>query len=225
MGPEPRVSRDSITGETLPLPESDEPEYTINARLHYPFGDKPETLTFSLGPRMRGVSIGFVVYHEGVAVNDFRYLGASQTLTLDWVDSWYSLFDARPLRRQYFTAMNGFIYVEPYEVRKEIIVRPKDLEHWIDLGLEGRETISVEMQPELLRKVAEFLGRHHPVTIDGESVEAELARIDFLERSLRTSRVINPPEELGVNVAMIGAIFVYPTDGIPQDVRMEWVLT
>jgi len=224
MGPEPRVSRDSITGEILPLPEGDEPEYTINARLHYPFSAKPETLTFSLGPRMRNVSIGFVVYHEGVAVNDFRYLGASQTLTLDWVDSWYSVFDSRPLRRQYFTAMNGFIYVEPYEVRKEIIVRPKDLEHWIDLGLEGRETIPVEMQPELLRKVAEFLGQHHPVTIDGESVEGELARIDFLERSLRTSRVINPPEELGVNVAMIGAIFVYPTDGIPQDVRMEWDL-
>ncbi len=224
MGPEARVQRDPITGEALPVPEDEEPEYTINARLHYPFNQRPQTLTFMLGPRMAGVSVGFVVYHEGVSVNDFRYLSASQTLTLDWEDPWYSVFTARPLRRQYFTAMNGFIYVEPYEVRKEIIVRPKDLEYWIDLGLEGRETIPIEMQPELLQKVAAFLAEHHPMTIDGEPVEPELARINFLERSLRTSRVIDPPEELGVNVAMIGAIFVYPTDGIPQKVTMEWDL-
>lgn len=224
MGPEPRVQRDPITGAALPVPEDEEPEYTINARLYYPFRERPDVLTFLLGPRMAGVSVGFVVYHEGVSVNDFRYLSATQTLTLDWEDPWYSVFTARPLRRQYFTAMNGFIYVEPYEVRKEIIVRPKDLEYWIDLGLEGRETISIEMQPELLQKVAEFLAQHHPMTIDGEPVEAELARINFLERSLRTSRVIDPPEELSVNVAMIGAIFVYPTDGIPQKVTMEWDL-
>lgn len=109
-------------------------------------------------------------------------------------------------------------------MRKEIIVRPKDLEYWIDLGLEGRETISIEMQPELLQKVAAFLAEHQPMTIDGEPVTPELARINFLERNLRTSRVIDPPEELGVNVAMIGAIFVYPTDGIPQKVTMEWDL-
>ncbi len=224
MGAEPRVQRDPITGEPLPVADDAEPEYTINARLHYPFDEKPHSLAFMLSPRMAGVSIGFVVYHKGVSVNDFRYLTVSQILTLDWADPWYSAFDARPLRRQYFTPMNGFIYVEPYEVRKEIIARPKDLQYWIDLGLDGRETIPIEMQPGLLQDVAAFLAEHHPMTIDGEPVESELARINFLERNLRTSRVIDPPEELDVNAAMIGAIFVYPTDGIPQKVTMEWDL-
>ena len=35
--------------------------------------------------------------------------------------------------------MSGFLYIEPYEVRKEIIARPLDLQFWIDLGLDGRE--------------------------------------------------------------------------------------
>ena len=34
----------------------------------------------------------------------------------------------------------------PLEVRKEIVVRPKDLQQWVDLGLEGKETIPVESQ-------------------------------------------------------------------------------
>ena len=82
-----------------------------------------------------GASVGFVVYHEGIAVNDFRYLGPSQTLHLDWSDPWYSRFERRSLRRQYFAPMSGFLYVETYEVRKEIIARPLDLQAWVDLGL------------------------------------------------------------------------------------------
>ena len=115
-------------------------------------------------------------------------------------------------------------YVEPYEVRKEIIVRPLDLQHWIDLGLAGRQTIPVEMQPELERKVAEFLRGRQAVLIDGRAVEPELARVNFLERTLRTSRVIDPPLELDVYSAILGVIFVYPTDGLPEQVTMDWDL-
>jgi hypothetical protein len=120
--------------------------------------------------------------------------------------------------------MSGFLYIEPFEVRKEIIIRPIDLQAWLDLGLEGRETIPPDLQPELLRRVAEFLQDRQPVTIDGEVVSPELARINFLERTLRTSRVIEPPEELDVYSAMLGVIFTYPTTGLPENVKMEWDL-
>jgi hypothetical protein len=165
-----------------------------------------------------------VAYHEGIAVNDFRYLTAGQKLTLDWSDPWYSSFDTRNLRRTYFAPMSGFLYIEPFEVRKEIILRPIDLQEWVDLGLEGRETIPPEVQPELMRRVAEFLQERQPVTIDGKAVVPELARINFLERTLRTSRVIEPPEELDVYSAVLGVIFTYPTTGLPENVKMTWDL-
>jgi hypothetical protein len=120
--------------------------------------------------------------------------------------------------------MSGFLYVEPYEVRKEIVARPLDLQRWVDLGLEGRETIPVEIQADLKRKVAEFLRQHHRVEIDGRAVAGELARVNFLERTLRTSRVIDPPEELDVHSAMLGVIFVYPVDSLPDRVTMDWDL-
>ena len=223
IGPRPRLKRDEISGEPLPAGE-EEPETVVAATLEYVFEGRPESLTL-VGPRMQPQpSVGFVAYHGNIAVNDFRYLTPAQTLELDWGDPWYTAFDVRAMRRTYFAPMSGFIYVEPYEVRKEIIIRPLDLQRWVDLGLEGRSTIPVDIQPELLRRVAEFLRDRQQVVIDGAKPAPELARINFLERSLRTSRVIDPPEELDIYSATIGVIFVYPTAGLPEKVTMDWDL-
>ena len=224
MGPEERILRDSVSGEALAAGDS-EPEIVINIQLVYELSSKPKVLAFGLGPKGRKASVGYIAYHKSVAVNDFRFLTPQQVLQLDWQDPWYSSFKSRSLRRSYFAPMSGFIYVEPYEVRKEIIVRPKDLQYWVDLGLEGRETIPVEMQADLKLKVGNFLREHQPVVIDGQSIEPQLARVNFLDRSLKTSMVIDPPRELPIDSAVMGAIFVYPTvEPLPQNVAMTWDL-
>ena len=217
-----RMRRDEITGE--PLEDAGADEAVLFVRLEYALPGRPASLTLHGLRATPPVSVGFVAYHGRIAVNDFRYLAAAQTLDLDWADRWYTQFRRRALRRQYFAPMSGFLYVEPYEVRKEIIVRPKDLQHWVDLGLDGRSTIPVGMQDELKRKVGAFLREHHPVEIDGRAIPADLARINFLERTLRSSRIVDPPEELGLDSALLGAIFVYPTDGLPERVTLAWDL-
>ena len=223
MGPRPRIKRDEISGEPLPVGE-EEPQVVVYAIIEYPLEGRPRTLTLQ-GPAMDPLpSIGFVAYHGNIPVNDFRYLTPVQRLELDWDDPWYSAFERKALRRSYFAPMSGFIYVEPYEVRKEIIVRPLDLQRWVDLGLEGRATIPVEIQPELTRRAAEFLRKRHKVVIDGREIVPDLARINFLERTLRTSRVIEPPREMDVYSAILGVIFVYPTESLPQKVSMDWDL-
>lgn len=221
IGPSKRVLRDPING--TPLPVQDEAPDVIRAVLVYPFpeGELPDQLGFT-SPAV--TDIGFVVYHKGVAVNDFRYLASGYLLDLDWEDPWYSSFNTFQLKRQYSAPMSGFIYVENFEVRKEIIARPKDLQRWVDLGLAGRTDIPVDMQPAIKAKVAEFLAAHHPVTIDGEPVTGILESVNFLERTLTSSRVIDPPEPLALDAAIMGAIFVYPRDGLPQKVVMTWDL-
>jgi len=219
--PRARVVRDEISGAPLPVPEGEEPEVVLFAKLAYGLPAELAKLTLF---GMPNTAIGFVAYHGSVPVNDFRYLSPQQTLTLDWSDPWYTRFERRALRRQYYAPTSGFLYVEPYEVRKEIIVRPLDLQEWVDLGLADRKTIPVEMQADLKRKVAAFLRERHPVLIDGEAIPPDLAQINFLERTLRTSRVVDPPEELDVYSAVLGAIFVYPTTGLPQHATMEWDL-
>ncbi len=222
MGPRERIRRDEISGE--PLTPDEDPETVVYATIVYRLPGRPRTLTLE-GAKLEPLpSIGFVAYHRKVAVNDFRYLTPSQTLTLDWDDPWYSAFETRALRRTYFAPMSGFIYVEPYEVRKEIIVRPLDLQRWVDLGLAQRATIPVEIQADLLRRAGDFLRERQKVVIDGREIVPDLARINFLERTLRTSRVVEPARELDVYSAVLGAIFVYPTDGLPQRVTLDWDL-
>jgi hypothetical protein len=227
MEPRPRVRRDLITGAPMPLAEGEEVETVIHAVLEYPFSGRPSTL--SIKPPQRdddvpAATIGFITYHDVLPVNDFRYLGSEETLDLDWDDPWYSRFRNRNLRRQYDSPISAFLYVEPYEVRTEIIVRPIDLEQWIDLGLGGRQTIPVEMQFELKSRIAEFLAGHQNLTIDGRLVDPELDRVNFLRRTLRTSTVIDPPEELDLYSATLGVIYVAPTDGYPQEAQTTWDL-
>jgi len=222
-----RLPRDQITGDPLPVVGEDAGEPVVFARLTYPLAGRPDTLVFDPPRGAEGQplsNIGFVVYHEGLAVNDFRYLGAESRLTLDWNDPWYSQFDHRNLRRQYYAPINGFLYVEPFEVRKEIVARPLDLQRWVDLGLDSKEIITVAEQEEIKRKVAEFLADRNPVTIDGQPVRGELDRIHFIFKNLRTSGVIDPPRDLDVVSATLGVIFYYPTDGLPDEVTMEWDL-
>jgi hypothetical protein len=109
-------------------------------------------------------------------------------------------------------------------VRAEVIARPRDLGHWLDLGLGGGSTIPVDAQPELLDRVAAFLAEHVVVNIDGAPAEGTLDRIHFLRRTLRTSTVIDPPEELELVSATLGAIFVFPTAGLPQEASLRWDL-
>ena len=222
MGPGTRIKRDAVTGE--PLPEGgEEPEVVVLASLLFPFEQQPDKLTLS-APGVTGMaSIGFVLYHKGVAVNDFRFLSNGYTVSLDWDDPWYSRFTQRQLRRKYFSPMAGFIYVEPFEVRKEIIVRPADIQRRYDLGLAGVETITPQMQDEVKQGIVKYLEHYFQLSIDGQAVEATIDRVNFLARSLRSSVVVDG-QDIPLLPSTVGVIYVVPTQGLPHEVEMEWDL-
>jgi len=221
-----RIQRDEVTGEPLPV-QAEDAERVVFARLAYPLPERPASLTFTppgRGPGRPVGNVGFIAYHDGLHVNDFRYLGQPERVILDWEDPWYSQFENRNLWRQYKSPISAFLYVESFEVRKEIIIRPKDLEQWVDLGLEGRDVIQVEEQEELKARVIEFLEQRNPVTIDGRPAEGFLDRAHFIYRTLRTSGVVDPPRDLDVTSATLGLIWVYPTESLPDSAAMTWEL-
>jgi len=221
-----RVPRDEITGEPLPVAE-DVGVPVVFVVFSYPLKNRPKTLSFSPPKMENGIpaaTIGFVTYHKGLPVMDYRYLGSEETLDLDWDDPWFSKFRNRNLWRQYDSPLNVFLYVEPYEVRVEVIARPVDIQAWTDLGIEGLKTFPVEIQDDLKLRVGEFLGENLDLTIEGEPVTPVLERVNFLNRTLRTSTVITPPRELDASSATLGVIFVQPRTGYPQEAEVTWTL-
>ena len=74
-----RIERDEVSGE--PLPNDGRPKTSSSSSSDYPLRTQPKELVFEPPLNDDGYAatdIGFVVYHHGIAVNDFRYLAAGE---------------------------------------------------------------------------------------------------------------------------------------------------
>jgi hypothetical protein len=231
--PRQRVDRQSpFAGMINPMtrqrvPEAPADKRVLYVEVIYPFTGKPEQLTIvpPLDEEGRAlVSIGFITYHKSVPVIDFRYLGAPATLHLDWDDPWYSKFDNRNLKRHHKDALMSFLYVEPYEVRHEILTRVRDLEQWMDPGLRGREYIELDELDGLKQRIGEFLLTKNPVHIDGQTLTPILERTNYVKVGLTGIQLLEQPERLEISTAIVGVIITYVTRGMPQEVTVDWEL-
>jgi hypothetical protein len=214
------------TGQPIPGPPKD--KRVLYAELIYPFTSKPQSLTI-VPPldeegKISKVPIGFMTYHKGAPLHDFKYLSEPSTMTLDWADPWYSQFEKKALRRWQLGGVMSFLYLEPYEVRHEILARVKDLAAWMDLGLRGDEFIEVDENDLLKKRVGEFFLKRDKTLIDGRQLRPILDRVSFVKYSTTASTFVVQPEQLPINTAMVGVIITYLTDGLPQQVTNEWDL-
>ncbi|MGI9530152.1 hypothetical protein [Lutimonas sp.] len=174
------------------------------------------------GRRGTRASIGFVTYHKNIPVNDLRYLSQPSTLNLNWEDPWYSKFNNNNLRRHHQSSLMSFLYVDPYEVRHEVLVRVKDLEEWLPMKYKLGDAIEIEDQKELKETIGEFLVSRNLVTIDGELGNPIIDKIHFVKWSLAGIQIMEVPEPMDYSSAVIGVIFAYPHESIAQDVSINW---
>jgi hypothetical protein len=232
---EPRMRKDRqspFAGMINPMtrqrvPEAPADKRVLYAEIIYPFQGKPKQLAMipPLDEEGRAqVSIGFIAYHKSVPIIDFRYLGAPATLNLDWIDPWYTKFDNPNLKRHHKSALMSFLYVEPYEVRHEILTRVTDLQAWMDLGLRGDEYIEVDELEPLKQRIGEFLLTRNPVLIDGKPLKPILDRTNYVKVALTGIQLVETPERLEISTAIVGVIITYLTDGLPQEVTVNWNL-
>ncbi len=231
--PRMRVDRQSpFAGMINPMtrqrvPEAPADKRVLYAEIIYPFKGKPKHITMvpPLDDEGRAkVTIGFIAYHKAVPVIDFRYLGAPARLNLNWDDPWYSRFDNPNLKRHHKSALMSYLYVEPHEVRHEVLIRVKDMEEWIDLGLRGKEYIEVDELDGLRQRIGEFLLRRNAVKVDGAPLKPILDRSNYVKVGSAGIQLLDQPERLEISTAIVGVIITYLTEGMPQEVTVDWEL-
>jgi hypothetical protein len=232
--PRLRIDRQSLfAGMVNPMtrqrvPEAPADKRVLYAELFYPYGgQRPDVLTLVPPLDDEGrptVTIGFIAYHKAVPIIDFRYLGLESRLALDWDDPWYTKFDNPNLKRHHKSALMSFLYVEPFEVRHEALLRVRDMEQWIDLGLRDPDWIEVDELEPLQQRIGKFLLTRNPLRIDGRLAEPILDRTNFVKVTLRGIRILEVPERLETSTAIVGVILTYLTEGLPQEVTVEWEL-
>jgi hypothetical protein len=209
------------------VPEAPADKRVLYAEIIYPFEGKPGHITMvpPLDDEGRAkVTLGFIAYHKSVPVIDFRYLGAPAKLELDWSDPWYSKFDNPNLKRHHKSAMMTFLYVEPHEVRHEVLIRIRDLEQWMDLGLRGEEYIEIDELDTLKQRIESFLLANNTVKVDGEALKPIMDRSNYVTVGISGIQILEQPQRLEISTAIVGVIIAYLTEGMPQQVSVDWEL-
>lgn len=232
---EPRLRKDRkspFAGMINPVtqqraPEAPADKRVLYAELKFPFDKKPNQLTIVPPLDNEGrvlASIGFIVYQKSVPIIDFRYLSEDAKLTLNWSDPWYSKFENPNLKRHHKDALMSFLYVEPFEVRHELLIRVKDMQNWINFKLQGTEYIEINELESVKKQIGEFLLTKNKVLIDGNEYEAILDRVNFVKVGIKGIQLLEKPERLDTSAAIVGVIITYITQSLPKRVSVDWEL-
>lgn len=209
------------------VPEAPADKRVAYAELVYPFVSRPKELTIIPPLDKDGravVTVGFIAYHKALPIIDFRYLSGPSKLRLDWEDPWYSQFENPNLKRHHKSPLMSFLYVEPREVRHEVLIRVRDLQDWTDLGLEGATTITVEEQAHVKDRARAFFSALDPLDVDGRPARPVSARAEFLNIALTGLQVVEEEKPLDLSTALVGVILSYPVKHLPNKVAVTWQL-
>ena len=220
-------SRTTVTGSSVIRSDAvRQGEKVVYVEVRYPLVRKYSKISIT-PPMQQGyetsvATVGFIVYHTSVPVNDLRFLEQREVLHLNWEDPWYSYFENVNLRRHHQSSLMSFLYIEPYEVRHELLCRVKDLEGWIALNYDMDDIIEIHEQDSLIKLIANFLIQRNMVGIDGKEGKPILDRIHFLEVNLAGIQIMEIPKPQPYVSALIGVIFAYPHEGLPLEVTVDW---
>ena len=220
----PRTDR-STASQSTAVQISGSPEVTY-VEVVYNLAVLPATLTLTpplrIGSDEAAAEIGFIVYHETIPVIDFQYLVRPETLRLDWDDPWYSAFENADLKRHHSAPLMTFLYIEPYEVRFEILIRLKALASWMSLDVPIEKPIEPEQQARLREQIGQFLLQQSQVRIDGVKSRPLLDRVEFVRVTPQGIQTLDTAERLTFHTALVGVILAYVTPGPPQEVTVDW---
>jgi hypothetical protein len=193
-------------------------------QVDFPFVGQPDELTFVPPSRLDDkvvAAIGFLSWHGDIAINNYRFFSAPETLTLDWKDPWYSAYANKNLRRHNYSPVSSFLSMEARETRHEVIFRLADLENWIDLDLGDKTRLNAKDIETIKAKAAVFLGDSNPVTIDGVMSAPNKIRIVQLSLGIAGWNMVGTVEAIDRETAFFGAILSYPQDDLPSRVEVE----
>lgn len=225
MEQRPRTDRStapqSATGQTPGSP------MVTYVEIVYALAARPATLTLTPPRQGEGdevaAEIGFIVYHEAIPVIDFQYLRGPETLRLDWRDPWYSAFENPDLQRHHRAPLMTFLYIEPYEVRFELLIRLKALASWMSLEVKNPTQIDTDEQARLREQIGQFFLQFKQVQIDGAAARPILDRVEFVRATPQGIQPLEATEPLTWHTALVGVILAYIIPEPPQEVTVDWV--
>jgi len=226
----PRGNRDALPTTDLMGNPVNIPQISPNVtyvEIVYPLTNKPPQLILSppleANQKYPVTSIGFITYHEQIPITNYWYLSRPEILNIDWEDPWYSKFKNPNLTRPHPSSLLSYLYIEPYEVRHEILIRIRDLADFINYDLTNIKTFTPDILEQIKKQAINYFESQPEMTIDGKIVKSIINRINFLETDKKgLFQVVKNSQELPLNSAIIGIDLIYPVQKFPDEVSVNW---
>ncbi len=240
-----------LTGQFIEMDASQIPEeglfpaelmqFGVIYRFDFPV-EKPQdflTISQTLGGADGAIAevLDLMVLHSGVWIEEPTKVGmqSPHSVKFDWTNgppeqpkNWRELRQRREARKaarlgiSSYSGLYSYIYIEPFEVRHEILIPLITFETLAPLERADKDYISVEEQDAAKETVAEFFRTHSPVEIDGIVVQPVVQRLEFYGLDSRDFAQAAEKRRISLYQARMGAILSYSVKGLPNQVKMTW---
>ncbi|RLA14763.1 MAG: hypothetical protein DRQ59_02640 [Gammaproteobacteria bacterium] len=197
----------------------------LYAEIIYPFGGKPDLLKIIPPLDDQGfvtANIGFVAYHQAVPIIDFRFLGQTATLNLDWQDPWYTKFDNKNLSRHHKYPLMLYLYVEPRQVRLESLLRFTDIAELTEFSVDDSQLNFKDKRQLLQQHVKNYYADKDTLEIDGVFFKPDSIRVEFLHATLTGLKVIDIETAMDEPSLLVGVSQQYLISALPQQIDSLW---
>jgi len=197
----------------------------LYAEIIYPFDGKPDQLKITPPLDDQGfvtANIGFVAYHQAVPIIDFRFLGQTATLNLDWQDPWYTKFDNKNLNRHHKYPLMLYLYVEPRQVRLESLLRFTDIAELTDFSVDDSQLDFKDKRQLLKEHIKNYYADEDTLEIDGVFFKPDSIRVEFLHATLTGLKVIDIETAMDESSLLVGVSQQYLITALPQQIDSLW---
>ena len=234
------VQRFEIPEEGIPV--DDLMLHTATYELEYPFAEPPEFLTLQQDISDENFifpsEMKLTLHQAGTEMTYTESLkpGAAETLRFDWDqqqlnddssdedwEAWFEKQREATLGITSYSSVYSFIYIEPAEVRHEVLIPLASLRTIIPMEHKDPAFIEIEEQEGVRELIRDWLSDVNPTTINGVAVEPEFTRIDFYGLDLKDFARQAEQRRVSLANGRVGVIMTYRTiDDSVREASLTW---
>lgn len=217
-------------------------DHSVVYELEYPFSEPPEYLTLQQDisdPNFIIPSEMKLVLHQAGAELTFQENlkpGESETIRFDWSDAqltqdstdeeweaWLKKQQEETLGITSYSSVYSFIYIEPGEVRHEVLIPLANLKMVLPIEHKNPSFVDVDEQDAVRDLIKDWLNGFNATTVNGKATQPEYSRIDFYGLDLKDFAQQSEARKVSLANGRVGIIMSYrPTDDAVRDVSMTW---
>ncbi|TRX70245.1 HupE/UreJ family protein [Carboxylicivirga sp. M1479] len=122
------------------------------------------------------------------------------------------------------TPIMVFLSVEPYEVRKEVLIKGTEVVRILGLEVDQGNIMTTQQQAEIKAKLVQLIGEKDRTIVNNSAVFAESVTANFVRLGKGGVSINETAVDVVLDEAIVGISLNYLTDNYPDSIRSSWDL-